>query len=89
MLEQMNQRLKGCRTVEAAIEAVLRDVVALHGAELGNLQLRIADRLLLVAERGVEAPFLHAFREIGRDEYCASARAWKTGESVIIEGMKA
>ncbi len=89
MLDQMNQRLKACTTFEAAIELILRDVVALHGAEFGNLQLRIGDRLLLVAERGLEAPFLHAFREIGRAEYCASARAWETGDSIVIEDVEA
>lgn len=89
MLEQMNQRLKACTTFEAAVDMILRDVVALHGAEFGNLQLLVDDRLLLVAERGLEAPFLHAFRAIGRSECCACARAWETGEPAVIQDVEA
>lgn len=88
MLEQMNQRLKACRTFETAIETLLRDVVALHGAEFGNVQLLVGDRLLLVAERGLEAPFLHAFREIRRSDCSASGRAWETGEPAVIADVE-
>jgi GAF domain-containing protein len=89
MLEQMNQRLKACSTFETAIETILRDVVALHGAEFGNIQLLVGDRLLLVAEWGLEAPFLHAFREIAKADCCASGRAWEAGEPVVIEDVEA
>lgn len=89
MLEQMNQRLKAAKTFEAAVETLLRDVVALHGAEFGNVQLLVGDRLLLVAERGLEAPFLLAFREIRRSDYVASARAWESSEPAVIEDVEA
>jgi GAF domain-containing protein len=88
MLEQMKQRLKTCRTFETAIDTLLRDVVALHGAEFGNVQLLDGDRLLLVAERGLETPFLQAFREIKRSDYVASAKAWKSGEPAVIEDVE-
>jgi hypothetical protein len=87
VLEQMNQRLMACRTFETAIHTILRDVVALHGAEFGNVQLAVGDSLLLVAEIGLEAPFLLAFREVRKSDGSACGRAWENGESVAIENI--
>jgi GAF domain-containing protein len=88
MLEQMNQRLKGCTTFEAAVGTILRDVVALHGAEFGSVQLVAGDSLLLVDERGLEIPFLVAFRDVRKSDGCACARAWRSKAAVIVEDVK-
>ena len=58
MLEQMTQRLQAQRSFEAAIETLLNDVVALHGAEYGDLQLLAGDDLVIVAQRGLTPAFL-------------------------------
>src|SRR5262245_6783587 len=84
MLEQMTQRLEAQRSFEAAIETLLNDVVALHGAEYGDLQLLIGDELVLVAQRGLSASFLRAFRRITPADGCACGRALREGRTVVV-----
>jgi len=84
MLEQMTQRLQAQRSFEAAIETLLNDVVALHGAEYGDLQLLIRDELVLVAQRGLSPQFLRAFRSIGKADDCACGRALRVGRTVVV-----
>ena len=71
MLQQMDQRLKASATFEAAVRTILSDIVALHGAEFGNVQLAAGDKLIIVAEHGLRAPFLLAFREVRTTDGCA------------------
>ena len=47
VLEQLDQRLKACSTFEAAVRTILADMVALHGAEFGNVQLAVGDKLVI------------------------------------------
>ena len=84
----LEQRLKGCTRFEDAVGTILRDVVALHGAEFGNVQLVAGDSLLLVDERGLEIPFLIAFREVRKSDGCACARAWRSKAAVIVEDVQ-
>jgi len=84
MLEQMTQRLQAQRSLEAAIETLLNDVVALHGAEYGDLQLLVGDDLVVVAQRGLTAPFLRAFRRITRADGCACGRALREGRTIVV-----
>jgi GAF domain-containing protein len=84
VLEQLHQRLKAQVTFRAAVETILADTVALHGAEFGNVQLAVGDKLVIVAAHGLRAPFLLAFREVRITDGCACGRAWQTGEQIII-----
>lgn len=84
MLDQMRQRLHVQRSFEAAVKTILSDVIALHGAEYGNIQLPHGDHLLIVAQKGFSAPFLRAFREVRRDTSSACGRALRSGDTVII-----
>jgi len=84
VLEQMTQRLLARRTFESAAEAVLNDVVALHGAEYGDLQLVAGDELVIVAQRGLSDEFLRAFRRVRKTDGCACGRAWRTGRTVVV-----
>ena len=84
MLQQMNQRLKASGTFEGAVARILADVVALHGAEFGNVQLAAGAKLIIVAEHGLRAPFLLAFREVRTTDGCACGRAWQTGEPLVV-----
>lgn len=88
MLQQMNQRLQATVTFAAAISTILADVVALHGAEFGNVQLVAGDKLLIVAEHGLRAPFLLAFREVRTTDGCACGRAWQTGHPIVLEDVE-
>ena len=49
MLAQMTARLLQRRTFEDAIHVILEDVIALHGAEFGNVQLPLGDELVIAA----------------------------------------
>src|SRR5262249_26328032 len=84
MLDQMTGRLLSQRTIETAIDTILNDVVALHGAEYGDLQLAVGDELVIVAQRGLSAPFLQAFSRVKKESGCACGRAWRLGRTVVV-----
>lgn len=84
MLEQMTQRLQSQRTFEAAVETVLNDVVALHGAEYGDLQLVSGKELVIVAQRGLSGAFLQTFKGVTGKAGCACGRAWRLRRTVVV-----
>lgn len=88
MLAQMTQRLLQKDTFEGAIQTILDDVIALHGAEYGNIQLPIGDELVIAAQRGLSARFLKAFRRVKKEDGCACGRALRLGASVIIADVE-
>ena len=88
MLLQMRQRLIAARTFERTLAVIMDDVIALHGAEFGNIQLLVANELIIVAQRGFSAPFLKAFARTHKDDPCACGRVLKTHQTVIIPDVK-
>ena len=58
MLAQMTVRLLRKRTFEDAIHVILDDVIALHGAEFGNVQLPLGDELVIAAQYAFPNLFL-------------------------------
>lgn len=89
LIEQMVKRLRGQTSFESAAQVILNDVIALHGAELGNLQLKIGDHLVIVVQRGFKASFLKFFREVKPQDGCACGRAFRTGRPVAITDIEA
>jgi GAF domain-containing protein len=87
MLEQMTQRLQAQRSFEGAIDTILNDVVALHGAEYGDLQLACGNDLVIVAQRGLPAAFLRAFSRVTNADGCACARAFRLRRTVVISDV--
>jgi hypothetical protein len=53
----MTARLVRNRTFEGAVHTILDDVIALLGAEYGNIQLPIGEELAIAAQRGLSADF--------------------------------
>lgn len=88
MLVQMSQRLRQHATFEGAIHAILDDVIALHGAEFGNIQLPLADELVIAAQRGLMPPFLWAFRRVKKGQGCACGRAMRLRQPVIVTDVE-
>jgi len=84
MLEQMTHRLQSQRSFAAAIETLLKDVVALHGAEFGDLQLAAGDELVIVAQCGLTLPFLRAFQRVSQADGSACGRALRLRRTVVI-----
>jgi GAF domain-containing protein len=88
MLAQMTQRLFRLTSFEEAIQTILDDVIALHGAEYGDMQLPIGDELVIVAQRGLSADFLKTFRRVKKDDGCACGRALRLRQAVIIPDVQ-
>ena len=77
MLGEMEQRLYGSATFETAVKAILADVVALQGAEFGNVQLAAEAKLIVVAK-----PFPSAILAgIPRGSYDRWLRLWPSMEN--------
>lgn len=88
MLSSLSKRLHTTRSFEQAIETILDDMIALHGAEYGNVQLPVGDELLIVAHRGLGAPFLQAFKRVNKDDGCACGRALRLGRTVVVRDVE-
>jgi GAF domain-containing protein len=88
MLEHMVRRLLPKESFEETIHIILDDVIALHGAEYGNIQLPVGDDLILVAQRGLSKAFLQMFRRVRKDDGCACGRALRSRASVIIPDVE-
>ncbi len=84
----MIQRLLEQTTVEGAIQTILDDVIAMHGAEYGNVQIPIGNELAIVAQRGLSADFLRTFRRVHSYEGTACGRALRLGEVVQIADVE-
>ena len=88
MIDQLMARLRLCRTFDGAIESILDDTVALHGAEYGDLQLRDGNALLIVAQRNLPKEFLETFRKVRPEHGSACARALATRTTVVIRDVE-
>src|SRR6185437_7164303 len=88
MLSGLRKRLHASRTFEETIETILDDTISLHGAEYGNVQLPIGDELVIVAQRGLAAPFLKAFRRVSKDDGCACGRALRHRGTVVVSDVE-
>jgi GAF domain-containing protein len=88
LLEQMTYRLKSRQDLEGVVATILNDVIALHGAEFGAVQILDGDTLLLVGERGLGAPFINAFSRVTAADVSGCGRALKSGQPVVIEDVE-
>ena len=88
MLPQMTARLLGQNTLAGGLRTILNDVIALHGAEFGNIQLAIDDdTLALVEHRGFDRPSLRSLQRLAKDSSAASARAFAARRPVVIPDL--
>ena len=84
----MTARLLGQNTLAGGLRTILNDVIALHGAEFGNIQLAIDDdTLALIEHRGFDEPSLRSLRRVASDGGAASARAFAARKSVVIPDL--
>ena len=88
LASQMTQRLSLSRTFEEAVHTILDDVIALLGAEYGNVQLSMGNDLVIAAQRGLSTDFLKTFRRVKKDDGSACGRALRLGETVIIRDVE-
>jgi|SRR3569833_1037634 len=88
MTDQLMGRLRRCRAFHEAVQTILNDTVALHGAEYGDLQLLDGDTLLIVAQRNLTPEFLKTFREVTVAEASACGRALGACATVVVEDVE-
>ena len=88
IFEQMVKRLYDQPSFEGSVRVILGDVIALHGSELGNVQLLAGDCLVIAAQRGFKEPFLEFFAEVRTDDGCACGRALKEGRTVVVRDIE-
>ena len=88
LITGMIQRLLEQTTVEGAIQTILDDVSAMHGAEYGNVQIPIGNELAIVAQRGLSVEFLRTFGRVYSYEGTACGRALRSGEVVQISDVE-
>jgi GAF domain-containing protein len=88
VLLPLSKRLYAARTFEEAVDTILDDTIALLGAEYGNVQLPIGDALAIVAQRGLSAPFLKAFRRVSKNDDCACGRALRFRKTVVVTDVE-
>ncbi len=84
MLSSLSKRLHAARTFEEAIGTILDDMIALLGAEYGNVQLPVGDALIIVTQRGLTEQFLDAFRRVKKEDGCACGRALRLHKTVVV-----
>ena len=89
LLAPMVARLRAQPNLRSVLRTALADVVSLHGAEFGNLQLRDSDgALLLVAHIRLPAPFLASFRRVEAAESTVCARAARAGRTLVVSDVE-
>lgn len=88
ILRHMTRRLVRNRTFEAVVQTILDDVIALLGAEYGNIQLPVGDELAIAAQRGLSTDFLRAFWRVNKNDDSACGRALRLGVPVIIPDIE-
>ena len=88
MDRMLAERLHAQQTFEGAVATLLHDVVALHGAEFGDVQLPIGDELVIVAQIGLGPAFLNAFKHVGCDDGSACGRALRERKTIVIPDVE-
>jgi GAF domain-containing protein len=89
LIVPMISRLRNARDLKQVLHVALADVVALHGAERGNVQLLdAAGRLVIVAQLGFSHEFLSVFRAVELHEGSVCARAAKEKRIVFVQDVE-
>lgn len=89
LLAPMLSRLTDANALGGKIEACLRDVIALHGAEMGNVQFPGSDgQLVIVAAQGLGPAFLKVFERVALDAGTVCGRAARSGKPVFVADVR-
>lgn len=84
----MLQRLAAANGLREILDVALHDVIALHGAERGNIHLLGPDgALVLVAQRNLTAEGLRTLGRVPPDAVSACAQAMATREIVFVRDV--
>jgi GAF domain-containing protein len=88
MLGEMAVRVLNTCTFEEAVQTILEDVIALHGAQYGTVQLPIGDNLVIAAQRGFAPQILQMFRYVTKDDGCACGQALRLRQTIVVADVE-
>lgn len=89
LIAPMISRLRSAGNLRQLLSVALDDVIALHGAERGNVQLLDATgQLVIVAQLGLSREFLTVFRRVELHEGSVCARAAKENRIVFVPDVE-
>jgi GAF domain-containing protein len=89
LVQPMLQRLRAARDLQESLRVALLDVVALHGAERGHIQLLDREgRLAIVEQSGMPQDFLRAFERIALDQGTVCGRAALAQKTVFVPDVE-
>lgn len=85
-LHEINTRLMDAVELPKAMEEILVEIIALQGADFGNVQFYDAETsfLRMVAQRGFSEAFLATFRVVDSNDETACGRALRERSRVVI-----
>jgi GAF domain-containing protein len=89
LIGPMLQRLRASRGLAEALRTALEDVVALHGAERGNIQLIDPEgKLVIVQHLGLSSEFLRVFERVDPQDGSVCARAASRCQTVFVPDVE-
>jgi GAF domain-containing protein len=89
LVQHMLSRLKAQPDLPATLHAAVSEVVGLHGAEFGNIQLYGEDGYLwMVGHNGLPVSFIKAAARISPAAGTVCARAWRARKMVVVADVK-
>src|SRR3984957_3053340 len=89
-LNELSTSLWRSRSLSDGLDEILSAIIALLGADKGNIQLLDAHGsvLSIVVQRGFEPDFLEFFREVSATDDSACGRALRSGQRIVIEDIE-
>jgi len=89
-LNELSTSLWRSRSLGDGLDEILTAIIALLGADKGNIQLLDAHGsvLSIVVQRGFEPEYLEFFREVSATDDSACARALRSGQRIVIEDIE-
>jgi GAF domain-containing protein len=89
LLAPMLSRLSAVHGLRETLAVTLQDVVALHGAEMGTIQMYdAAGRLVVVAQSGLAREFLRAFDRVAVDAGTVCGKAARRQATVFVPDIE-
>jgi len=85
-MQQVSARLVQASGLPDLLHELLQAAIEITGAEMGNIQLAQDGRLVIVTQRGFEAPFLEHFDGV-HEGRAACGTALASGRRIVVEDV--
>lgn len=80
---------RGSTDLKSCLERVLDAAITVTGASKGNVQVLDAasDKLVIIAQRGFDAPFLESFAGVDSEQAAVCAVSKRSGARILVEDV--